>query len=416
MTTTARHLPASSDPGVLVLVGTTKGAFLLRSDRKRKRWDVGGPYFPGHSIYALAYDGRAGRRRIWAAASSMHFGATLHSSDDFGRKWTDPETASVRFPQSTDKALAQVWQLTPGRDSEPDTLYCGVEPAALFVSRDAGDTWELERGLWDHPHRPQWQPGGGGLGLHTISLHPTDPHKLLVAISTGGVYASDDAGTSWRASTRGVRADFLPDKQPEFGQCVHKIARSPADPERLYLQNHWGLYRSDDGGASWTDIANGVPSDFGFPVAAHPRDRDTAWIVPLESDGFRVTPGGKLRVYRTTNGGKMWKPMSKGLPQDGAYETVLRDGLAVDALDPVGVYFGTRRGEVWASSDEGESWKLALGGLPPVVCVKAVGLGGKLAAKPKKAAKKAARADKKAAKSDKKAAKSDKKAKKKNKK
>ena len=358
-------------PGdVLLLVGTMKGAFILRSGAGRETWDLGGPYFPGSAVYAMAYDARDGRRRIWAGPNSMHWGGVLRSSDDFGRTWTNPEEANVKFPEGTDAALKQIWQIVPGRASEPQTLYCGVEPAAIFISRDAGETWRLNDGLWNHPHRPHWQPGGGGLCLHTILLDPVEESRIRVAISTGGMYVSEDGGTAWRASNRGVRAVFLPDKYPEFGQCVHKVVQSKQKPDRMFLQNHWGLYRSDDRGETWTDIANGVPSDFGFPVALHPSQPDTAWIVPLESDEFRCTPEGKLRVYRTTDAGATWDPLSNGLPQEDAYETVLRDALAVDSLSPAGVYFGTRNGKLFGSSDEGERWTEILDGLPPVISVK----------------------------------------------
>ena len=365
-----RHVaPRNGD--VLVLVGTMKGAFVLRSTKARGKWDVGGPYFAGSPVYAMTYDVRAGRSRLWAGAMSWHWGATLQSSDDFGATWSDPETSKVKFPEGTDGELKQIWQIIPGRESEPDTLYFGVEPAALFVSRDAGATWKLDEGLWNHEHRPRWTPGAGGLCLHTVLPDPVTPQRMRIAISAAGMYVTDDGGASWRPSNKGVRAEFLPDKYPEFGQCVHKVVQSTALPGRMYLQNHWGLYRSDDNGESWSDIANGVPSDFGFAMGIHPTDPDTAWIIPLESDEFRCTPEGKLRVFRTRDGGKQWKPMTKGLPQKSALETVLRDALAVDALDPAGVYFGTRSGKLYGSADEGKSWEMILDGLPPIVAVKA---------------------------------------------
>lgn len=362
------------DGDVLVLVGTMKGAFILRADiradKARGTWEMGGPYFPGSAVYAIAYDGRAGRNRLWAGPHSMHWGGLLRTSDDFGRSWTNPEEANLKFPEGTGAALKQIWQIVPGRDAEPDTLYCGVEPAALFVSRDAGANWSLAEGLWNHPQRPRWEPGGGGLCLHTILLDPVDPDRIRIAVSTGGMYVTEDGGATWRPSNQGVRAQFLPDKYPEFGQCVHKVVQSQRRPERMFLQNHWGLYRSDDRGESWTDIANGVPSDFGFPVAAHPSDPDCAWIVPLESDEFRCTPEGKLRVYRTRDAGEHWEPMASGLPQQNAYETVLRDAMAADSLDPAGVYFGTRNGKLFGSADSGESWSTLADGLPPIVAVK----------------------------------------------
>jgi photosystem II stability/assembly factor-like uncharacterized protein len=369
-----RHVsPKAGD--VVLLAGTTKGAFLFRSDAARKRWQRAGPYFPGHAVYAMAYDDRGGRRRLWAAPESAHWGAVLRASDDFGRTWS-ADTPAVRFPEDAGASLKRIWQIAPGRPSEPDNLYCGVEPAALFGSRDGGKTFTLVRGLWDHPHRARWEPGGGGLCLHTIILHPGDAQRMWIAISTGGVYRTDDGGRSWRPGNRGVRADFLPDKHPEFGQCVHKVVRHPSQPERLFLQNHWGLYRSDDGGDSWSDVAKGVPSDFGFAMAMHPHDAQTVYIVPLESDEFRCTPQGKLRVYRTRNAGRSWQPLTRGLPQTDAFETVLRDALTTDTLSSAGVYFGTRSGRLYASTDDGTSWRVVADSLPPVVCVRAAVVAG----------------------------------------
>jgi hypothetical protein len=364
-----RHVePRKGD--IVLLVGTMKGAFIVRAGAPRHEWEVGGPYFPGSAVYAMAYDARAGRHRVWAGPHSMHWGGLLRSSDDFGKSWTNPEEANVKFPEGSGAALQQIWQVVPGRVDEPDTLYCGVEPAAMFVSRDAGFTWRLVDGLWNHPQRPRWQPGGGGLCLHTILLDPEHLDRIRVAISTAGMYVTADGGRSWRPSNTGVRAEFLPDKYPEFGQCVHKVAQAPLRPDRMFLQNHGGLYRSDDRGERWIDIANGVPSDFGFPMAIHPSNPERAWIVPLESAEFRCTPEGKLRVYRTSDAGTSWEALTTGLPQEGAYETVLRDALAVDRLDPAGVYFGTRSGKLFGSADEGASWTTIAAGLPPVISVK----------------------------------------------
>jgi serine/threonine protein kinase len=353
----------------LLLVGTTKGAFILRSNAQRSRWEVGGPYFHGHSVYAMAYDGRGDQHRIWASTSS-YWGTLLRSSDDFGKSWTNPQQAPLRFPSDTGVSLKNIWQIALGRPEEPDVLYCGVEPAALFETRDAGQTWSLVRGLFDHPHRPRWMPGNGGLALHSIVLDPADNQRMYVAISAGGVYRTNDGGLTWTAQNRGIRAMFMPDKYPEFGQCVHKIALHPDRPERIFLQNHWGLYRSDNGAESWTDIANGVPSDFGFAVVMHPRNPDCVYIVPVESDEFRCACDGRLRVYRTRNGGASWEPLMHGLPQKRAYETVLRDAMTADSFDPAGIYFGTRSGQLFASRDEGRTWEKILEGLPSVVCVR----------------------------------------------
>jgi hypothetical protein len=385
------HVSANAGD-VLLLAGTMKGAFVLRSDKQRQEWEVGGPYFPGRAIYALAYDDRNGRQRLWAAVNSSYWGSYLSSSNDFGKTWTEPETYGVKFPQNeptpaapmqdanpatnpaanADLSLKQIWQIALGHPDEPDTLYCGVEPAALFKSTDAGESWSLVKGLYDHPHRSQWTPGGGGLCLHTILPDPSNNKRLFVAISTGGVYRTDDGGENWQPRNQGVRAQFLPPDQqyPEWGQCVHKIVSHPANPQRMFLQNHWGLYKSENGGDSWTDIANGVPSDFGFAMEVDPNDDNSVYIIPLESDEFRCTPEGKLRLYRTRNAGESWDAIENGLPQENALETVLRDGLSADSLQPTGIYFGTRSGKLFGSTDSGESWSAILESLPPVVCVK----------------------------------------------
>jgi hypothetical protein len=363
-----------SAPETVVLVGTTKGAFIARSEKGRERFRVDGPFLRGDTVYAMAFDGRAGRSRVWASSHSFHWGTVLRTSDDLGATWTEPDRYQLRFPEDSGLALEQVWQIQPGPASQPDVLYCGVQPAALFESRDGGESWAPVAGLLTHEHRERWMPGGGGLCLHTI-LHDPAAERLLVAISTAGVYRSDDGGATWQPRNQGVRAEFMPEKYPEFGQCVHKVAHHPARPERLFLQNHWGLYRSDDWGDNWRDIANGVPSDFGFAMAMHPHDADTVYIIPLESDMFRIVPEAKLRVYRTRNGGESWEALERGLPQQGSYETILRDALAVDAQDPAGVYFGTRNGKLFASEDDGESWTCLADGLPPVLCVKAATIG-----------------------------------------
>ena len=359
----------------LLLVGTIKGAFILRSNARRGSWEVGGPYFHGHAVYAMAYDGRGGQHRVWASTQSI-WGTLLRSSDDFGKSWTNPQDAAIRFPADAGVSLKNIWQIALGPDDEPNVLYCGVEPAALFETRDAGETWSLVRGLFDHPHRPRWMPGNGGLALHTIVLDPGNKQRMYVAISSGGVYRTDDGGSAWTSQNRGIRAEFMPNRYPEFGQCVHKIAMHPARPERLFLQNHWGLYRSDDHAENWIDIANAVPSDFGFPIVVHPRNPDYVYVVPVESDQFRCACDGRLRVYRTRNAGASWEPLTRGLPQKGAYETVLRDAMITDSFEPAGIYFGTRSGQLFGSRDEGKTWQKILEGLPAIVCVRSAFVEG----------------------------------------
>lgn len=353
----------------LLLVGTVKGAFILRSTGQRTRWEVGGPYFHGHAVYALAYDGRGGRRRIWASAQS-YWGTNLRSSDDFGKSWTNPQEVPIRFPAETGTSLKNIWQIALGRSGDPDTLYCGVEPAALFESHDAGESWSINRTLFDHPHRARWLPSNGGLALHTILLDPSDRQKMYVAISTGGVYRTCDGGETWTAQNRGVRVTFAPNKYPEYGQCVHKITMHPGSPQRLFLQNHWGIYRSDDGAETWTDIANGVPSDFGFAIVVHPAHPDWVYTIPVESDQFRCACDGRLRVYRTRNAGATWEALARGLPQKSAYETVLRDAMTTDTRDPAGIYFGTRSGQLFSSLDAGKSWQRIAEGFPSILCVR----------------------------------------------
>lgn len=367
-----------SNGGVMVMVGTTKGAFVFRSDEERARFESSGPLLAGCSVPSMAFDGRGGRKRMLAGANNFFFGNSVLHSDDLGKTWSEPtKGGNIGFPEGSETTLTQVWQLRPATEAEPDVVYAGVEPAALFRSEDAGLTFSLMRGLWDHPHRTTWFPGGGGLCLHTILPHPEDPRRMLVAISTGGVYRSDDSGETWRPSNTGIRSDFMPEGQRymEYGQCVHKVGRDPSNPETLYLQNHGGLFRSDDGGGQWNDIGNGVPSDFGFPMVVHPKRKDTAYVIPLDGAEGRWTSGGHCRVYRTSNGGASWEPLAEGLPQEGAYITVLRDAFCADQLEQSGLYFGTRSGELYGSFDDGDSWRLLADHLPPVLCVRAQALG-----------------------------------------
>src|SRR5262245_33189078 len=360
-------------PGqVLLMAGTSKGVFLFAAGAKRDKWARGGPHFAGSPTYSLGYANGNGRR-LFAGVENPFYGPALRWSDDLGATWSDETQSTLKFPESAGVSLKRIWQIVPG--SREGTIYAGVEPSALFVSHDRGASWELVRGLFDHPHREKWMPGNGGQCLHTVLPHPSDPDRITVAMSTGGVYRTEDGGRTWRPRNAGVRVDFMPDKYPEFGQCVHKVVRHPGRPETLFMQNHGGLYRTDDGGDTWQDIAKGVPSDFGFCMAIHPHDPDVLYIVPLESGMYRAVPEGRMRVYRTRNGGRSWEGLGKGLPQHDANEVVLRDALCVDRLDPAGVYFGTRSGKVYASADGGASWSLVADGLPPVLCVRAAVIG-----------------------------------------
>ena len=371
------HDHGRSADAVTVLVGTTKGLFTLSSRDGRRSFELDGPTFPGEEVYATCIDSRSGSTRLFAGSVSNHWGPVLRRSDDLGGTWTEAERAAVRFPDDAGASVARIWQLAPGPADQPDVIYAGVEPAALFRSDDGGRSFALVRGLWDHPHRTEWQPGGGGLCLHTVLVHPTDPDRLLIAISAAGVYRSEDGGTTWAASNRGIVAGFLPvDDVPEFGQCVHKVARDAADPERLYLQHHGGIYRSDDGGREWDAMTGIAGMDFGFPVVAHPSRSSTAFLLPLESDEYRCTPDGRCIVWRTTDAGVTWEPLTAGLPQQAAHLTVLRDGFTTDGLDTAGLYFGTRTGEVYASTDDGDNWRLLADHLPPVVSVRAAPIVG----------------------------------------
>ena len=276
----------------VVVIGTAKGLFTLQA--ANGTWRAKGPHLMGEEVYSVAVDDRGERPRLFAGSSSFFWGSAVRASDDLGKTWTEPEVGNIKFPEGADASVDHIWQVAPGGADEPDVVYAGVEPAALFRSDDNGATFTLLKGLWDHPHRPQWQPGGGGLCLHTILRHREDPQRLLVAISSAGVYRSDDAGVTWRASNTGVPAVEQPDVFPEFGQCVHKVATDAENPDRLYMQFHGGLFRSDDFGDRWTSIEKGVPSNFGFPVVAHPKRPDTAYVIPMDSPMERWTSGGQV--------------------------------------------------------------------------------------------------------------------------
>jgi hypothetical protein len=355
----------------LLAIGTGKGLFLATSDDGRRSWRVDGPHFPMTAVYAVGIDRRRPAPRVLASVTSSHFGPSVATSDDLGRSWHEPDDAPVAFPEETGATLKRVWQFAPASAAEPDVVYAGTQPSALFRSVDGGVTYELVRELWDHPHREQWGAGFGGQAIHTVLPHPDDPARVLVAMSTGGVYRTADAGHSWAPSNTGIRAYFLPDEWPEFGQCVHKVARDAADPDRLYAQNHHGVYRSDDGGTSWSSIADGLPSDFGFPMVAHPARAGVIYNFPLVRDGERFPVDRRCRVFRSGDAGKSWEPLTDGLPDEPYYPSVLRDAMCADDADPAGVYFGTRSGDVYASRDEGDSWSQVAAHLPDVLCVRA---------------------------------------------
>ncbi|HEY7485138.1 MAG TPA: exo-alpha-sialidase [Streptosporangiaceae bacterium] len=358
----------------VLAIGTRKGLFVARAAADRTRWEVGPIQFSTNPVSALAID--ADRRRLIAAVNNPFWGTAIVFSDDLGETWSEPQRdaadAPIAFPEETGAALADVWQLRVS-PIDPDVVYAGVEPAALFRSTDGGRTFTLVEGLWNHPHRPTWRPGGGGLCLHTIVPDPVDPDTITVAISTGGVYRTTDGGTSWAARNEGIRADFLSadDPTPEYGQCVHKVDLHPSAPERMFLQHHGGVYRSDDAAGSWSRIDDGLPADFGFPIVVHPHRPDTVYVLPLTSDQVRMPAGLRYQVCRSDDAGATWRPLTAGLPTDPCHASVLRDAMCVDGGDPAGVYFGTRDGAVYASRDDGESWSEAVRHLPDVLCVRA---------------------------------------------
>lgn len=355
---------------VLVCIGTKKGLFVAESSKLRKKFELRGPFAPGVSVYSALLDNRS-TPKIFASSCHPFFGMKVIASNDLGKKFKETKSAPS-FPTKDGRALANIWSLEAGEGKKE--LWCGVEPAALFHSVDGGNSWEMIGGISNHEHARQWHPGNGGLCMHTIVR---DGHRLHLGISTGGHYVSEDGGGTFRASNKGVGAGFVPDPSPEFGQCVHKIARHPGRPERLYMQNHggWedrpgiGVLRSDDRGKSWHSIAKGLPSDFGFPIVVHPNKPDTIYVVPLDPM-TRTCPNATPAVWRSENAGDSWQRLTNGLPKGDGYFTVLRDAMTVDTMKSPSLYFGTTTGQLWIGRNGGDDWDCLYGNLPPIHCVK----------------------------------------------
>ncbi len=377
---------------VYVLVGTSKGGFIFSSDPARKDWQTGDILFKSWNVMHMQVDPRD--RRLHAALAHPVYGPTMHYSDDLGRNWTQAQQVpAITRPSKSGRPmgtveemfrsgngedvkdkpeqLIKVWNITPGRESEPGVLYAGAEPSTLFVSRDRGETWELNDALYDHPHRAKWYPGAGGLCLHTILPDPSNPDRMYIAISTGGVYRTDDGGKSWNPHNKNLRADFMPDKYPEYGQCVHKIAMHPGQPNLLYQQNHCGMYRSENGADDWIDMGEGrLPTRFGFPVVVHPHDPRTVYVIPEESDEFHMSVDGQFAVWRSRDAGETWEQLTDDLPSN-ARLVVLRDAMATDSMDDAGIYAGTNTGQLFYSRDSGDHWDVLADYLPPILSVKA---------------------------------------------
>jgi photosystem II stability/assembly factor-like uncharacterized protein len=359
------------------LVGTRKGAFILTSDGKRSRWDIRGPFFGGWEIYHLK-GSPVDPNRLYASQSGGWFGQIIQRSDDGGQTWEpvgnkfvyDGVPGTHQWYDGTPHPweFKRVWHLEPSL-TDPDTVYAGVEDAALFRTIDGGKTWEELSGLRRHPSGASWAPGAGGMCLHTILLDEHDPGRIYIAISAAGAFRTDDGGQTWRPINRGLRSEYVPDPTAEVGHCVHRIARHPARPDVLFMQKHWDVMRSDDAGESWYEVSGNLPSDFGFPIEVHAHEPDTIYVVPIKSDSEHYPPDGRLRVYRSRTGGSEWEALTKGLPQNDCYVDVLRDAMAVDSLEPCGVYFGTTGGQVYASADSGDTWAPIVRDLPAVVSV-----------------------------------------------
>jgi len=363
--------------GVRVLVGTRKGAFILTAEGTRSAWDVSGPFFAGWEVYHMK-GSPADPNRIYASQSSAWFGQTMQRSDDGGKTWTTigndfAYTGEVGTHQWYDGTphpweFKRVWHLEPSL-TDPDTVYAGVEDAALFKSTDGGQTWRELDGLRTHSTGNTWQPGAGGMCLHTIILDPANPDRIFVAISAAGAFRSDDGGATWTPINTGLRSDYLPDTDAEVGHCVHNLAMHPDRPDTLFMQKHWDVMRTDNAGDQWREVSGNLPTDFGFPIEVHAHEPETIYVVPITSDSEHFPPDGKLRIYRSRTGGNEWEALTNGLPQENCYVNVLRDAMAVDRLDSCGVYVGTTGGQVYASPDGGDSWTAIVHDLPAVMSV-----------------------------------------------
>ena len=363
--------------GVRVLVGTRKGAFILTSDGKRKNWKVDGPHFAGWEMYHLK-GSPVNPDRIYASQSSSWFGQQIQRSDDGGKTWDavdnkfvyDGITGTHQWYDGTAHPweFKRVWHLEPSL-ADPETVYAGVEDAAMFRSTDGGKSWRELSALRGHGTGPKWQPGAGGMCLHTILIDPTNPRRIFIAISAAGAFRTDDGGETWKPINQGLRSTYIPDPTAEVGHCVHRIALHGSRPNTLFMQKHWDVMRSDDAGESWREVSGNLPTDFGFVVDIHAHEPETVYVLPIKSDGEHFVPEGKLRVYRSRTGGNEWEPLTKGLPQENCYVNVLRDAMAVDRLDECGVYFGTTGGQVYASADAGDSWNAIVRDLPAVLSV-----------------------------------------------
>jgi hypothetical protein len=362
---------------VRILVGTRKGAFILTSDARRQGWDVSGPNFAGWEIYHLK-GSPADPDRLYASQSSDWFGQVIHRSNDGGKTWNPvgnefayngvPGTHQWYDGTQHPWEFTRVWYLEPSL-TDPDTVYAGVEDAALFRSSDGGNSWQELSGLREVKGN-LWQPGAGGMCLHTILQDPTNPDRIFTAISAAGAFRSDDNGETWRPINHGLQSNFeLPDANAEVGHCVHNIAMHPSRPNVLFMQKHWDVLRSEDAGDSWYEVSGNLPSDFGFPIAVHAHEPETIYVVPIKSDSEHYPPEGKLRVYRSRTGGNEWEALTQGLPQSNCYVNILRSAMAVDTMDPCGVYFGTTGGQVYASANSGDSWQPIVRDLPPVLSV-----------------------------------------------